>query len=216
MHFEPSTVDSWYNLPRQGGVAYAAQESWVQNETIRDNILFGSPYDEERYEKGVRSGFTSCSLIKRWSSLSYLPMCFKTWPRIVWSRRQHGGWWKGSYSEVGLGHIVSKLFVRFGLVLTLRPNLPVEGRRYFWLATYCRKCWQHLTTGTGYSCSSNLLISGNHPSRWCFGCIGCSHVNPPHYSADRFSCKICSSKWIVHECLLGDLVRGRSILLVVR
>lgn len=53
MHFEPSTVDSWYNLPRQGGVAYAAQESWVQNETIRENILFGSPYDEERYQKVI-------------------------------------------------------------------------------------------------------------------------------------------------------------------
>ena len=65
MHFEPSSVDSWYNLPRQGGVAYAAQESWVQNETIRDNILFGSPYDEERYEKGVKPAFTPRYLIKR-------------------------------------------------------------------------------------------------------------------------------------------------------
>lgn len=31
--------DSWYSLPRGehgvGGVAYAAQEAWVQNETIR-------------------------------------------------------------------------------------------------------------------------------------------------------------------------------------
>lgn len=53
MHFIPSTTDSWFNLPRQGGVAYAAQESWVQNATIRDNILFGSPYDEERYQKGT-------------------------------------------------------------------------------------------------------------------------------------------------------------------
>jgi hypothetical protein len=52
MHFMPSTVDSWFNLPRTGGVAYAAQESWVQNESIRDNILFGSQYDKERYEKG--------------------------------------------------------------------------------------------------------------------------------------------------------------------
>ncbi|KAF8908922.1 P-loop containing nucleoside triphosphate hydrolase protein [Gymnopilus junonius] len=54
MHFIPSTADSWFNLPRQGGVAYAAQESWVQNATIRDNILFGSPYDEERYKKVIR------------------------------------------------------------------------------------------------------------------------------------------------------------------
>ncbi|KAF8816580.1 P-loop containing nucleoside triphosphate hydrolase protein [Phlegmacium glaucopus] len=51
MHFIPSTADAWFNLPRKGGVAYAAQESWVQNETIRDNILFGSAYDEVRYRK---------------------------------------------------------------------------------------------------------------------------------------------------------------------
>ena len=53
MHFIPSVPDSWYNLPRENGVAYAAQESWVQNETIRDNILFGAPFDEERYNKVI-------------------------------------------------------------------------------------------------------------------------------------------------------------------
>jgi ABC-type multidrug transport system fused ATPase/permease subunit len=47
------TPSAWVNLPREGGVAYAAQESWVQNETIRDNILFGAPYDEDRYNKGT-------------------------------------------------------------------------------------------------------------------------------------------------------------------
>ena len=51
MHFTPASPSSWYSLPRAGGVAYAAQESWVLNETIRDNILFGSEYDEERYKK---------------------------------------------------------------------------------------------------------------------------------------------------------------------
>jgi ABC-type multidrug transport system fused ATPase/permease subunit len=53
MHFQPLTPGAWVNLPREGGVAYAAQESWVQNETIRDNILFGAPYDEDRYNKGT-------------------------------------------------------------------------------------------------------------------------------------------------------------------
>lgn len=53
MHFIRSATDSWFNLPRDGGVAYAAQESWVQNETIRDNILFGNPYDAVRYRKGT-------------------------------------------------------------------------------------------------------------------------------------------------------------------
>ena len=144
-----------------------------------------------------------------------LQKCSRAQNRVWGSRRQHGGWWKGSYSEVRSRPSIV-LFVRFCLVLTLQFNLLAEGRRYFWLVTYCCKGWQHLTIGTGYSCSSNLFICGNHPSRWCFGCIGCSHVNAPQCFIDTFSCKICSSKWIVNECLQGDLVRGRTILLVVR
>jgi ABC-type uncharacterized transport system fused permease/ATPase subunit len=35
MHFIPSGPHSSFNLPRGSGVAYAAQESWVQNETIK-------------------------------------------------------------------------------------------------------------------------------------------------------------------------------------
>ncbi|KZT65009.1 P-loop containing nucleoside triphosphate hydrolase protein, partial [Daedalea quercina L-15889] len=38
MHYIPHGPDSYYHLPRAGGVAYAAQESWVQNETIRARI----------------------------------------------------------------------------------------------------------------------------------------------------------------------------------
>jgi len=53
MHFVPSSTESWFNLPRERGIAYAAQESWVQNATFRENILFGSQYDETRYRKGV-------------------------------------------------------------------------------------------------------------------------------------------------------------------
>ncbi|KAH9940070.1 uncharacterized protein BXZ73DRAFT_99070 [Epithele typhae] len=53
LHYIPNGPESYVSLPRAGGVAYAAQESWVQNETIRDNILFGSPFDEERYNKVI-------------------------------------------------------------------------------------------------------------------------------------------------------------------
>jgi hypothetical protein len=35
LHFLPSGPDSWFSLPRGGGVAYAAQESWVLNDTIK-------------------------------------------------------------------------------------------------------------------------------------------------------------------------------------
>lgn len=33
------------------GTAYVAQTAWLQNETIRNNILFGLPYDEDRYKR---------------------------------------------------------------------------------------------------------------------------------------------------------------------
>ncbi|KAF8507385.1 ATP-binding cassette transporter [Hysterangium stoloniferum] len=59
MHFKPCSEDGGFNLPRDRGVAYAAQEGWVQNDTIKasgsslcaDNILFGEAFDEERYKK---------------------------------------------------------------------------------------------------------------------------------------------------------------------
>lgn len=39
MHFIPSVPGACFSLPRQGGVAFAAQESWVLNETIRVRSL---------------------------------------------------------------------------------------------------------------------------------------------------------------------------------
>jgi len=32
-------------------VAYVAQQAWIQNATVRDNILFGKPFDEQRYNR---------------------------------------------------------------------------------------------------------------------------------------------------------------------
>ncbi|CAE6442804.1 unnamed protein product [Rhizoctonia solani] len=53
MHYISNGPDSWVSLPRSGGIAYAAQEAWIQNATIRENILFGTEYDEERYNKVI-------------------------------------------------------------------------------------------------------------------------------------------------------------------
>ncbi|KAI0782161.1 multidrug resistance-associated ABC transporter [Abortiporus biennis] len=50
MHHIPLSPNALVSLPREGGIAYHAQESWVLNETIKENILFGSPFDEERYQ----------------------------------------------------------------------------------------------------------------------------------------------------------------------
>lgn len=41
-------------------VAFVAQIPWIENATIKDNILFGLPFDEERYEKTIES----CALRK--------------------------------------------------------------------------------------------------------------------------------------------------------
>ncbi|GJJ10347.1 hypothetical protein Clacol_004573 [Clathrus columnatus] len=37
------------------GISYAAQTPYLQHQSIRENILFGTPYDEERYEQILES-----------------------------------------------------------------------------------------------------------------------------------------------------------------
>ncbi|KAK4801560.1 hypothetical protein SAY86_022047 [Trapa natans] len=37
----------------RGRVAYVPQISWIYNATVRDNILFGSPFESSRYEKVI-------------------------------------------------------------------------------------------------------------------------------------------------------------------
>ncbi|GMF18732.1 unnamed protein product [Phytophthora lilii] len=39
----------------RGDVAYASQQAWIQNQTVRDNILFGEPYDADHYQRIVRA-----------------------------------------------------------------------------------------------------------------------------------------------------------------
>ncbi|KAG0336504.1 hypothetical protein BG004_008015 [Podila humilis] len=44
---------------RGSGIAYVAQTAWLQNTTIRDNILFGREFDQDRYDAVVEG----CALI---------------------------------------------------------------------------------------------------------------------------------------------------------
>lgn len=34
-----------------GSVAYVSQQAWICNATVRDNIIFGKPFDKERYDR---------------------------------------------------------------------------------------------------------------------------------------------------------------------
>lgn len=39
----------------QGKIAYVGQQAWIQNASLKDNILFGSPLDEKRYNRVVNA-----------------------------------------------------------------------------------------------------------------------------------------------------------------
>uniref|UniRef100_A0A663DUI7 ATP binding cassette subfamily C member 2 n=1 Tax=Aquila chrysaetos chrysaetos TaxID=223781 RepID=A0A663DUI7_AQUCH len=43
----------------QGSLAYVPQQAWIQNATLKDNILFGSELDEARYQQVIRA----CALL---------------------------------------------------------------------------------------------------------------------------------------------------------
>eukprot|EP00750_Incisomonas_marina_P031430 INCI8140.1.p1 GENE.INCI8140.1~~INCI8140.1.p1 ORF type:complete len:1674 (+),score=297.41 INCI8140.1:503-5524(+) len=48
-----------------GSVAFAAQSPWIQNATVRDNILFGRPFEPEWYEQVVEA----CALVSDFAIL---------------------------------------------------------------------------------------------------------------------------------------------------
>ncbi|KAH7910707.1 hypothetical protein BJ138DRAFT_73634 [Hygrophoropsis aurantiaca] len=136
MHFIPSDPTSWFGLPRNGGVAYAAQESWVQNETIRDNIIFGAPFDESRYKKVIYQ----CGLERDLTLFE-----------------------AGDRTEVG----------EKGLTLSGGQKARITLARAI------------------YSSAQILLLDD---------ILAALDVH--------------TSKWIVDKCLSGDLVRGRTVILV--
>jgi ABC-type multidrug transport system fused ATPase/permease subunit len=49
-----------------GRVSYASQSAWIQNATLRDNVLFGTPYDKERYDRVVYA----CALLSDFKLLA--------------------------------------------------------------------------------------------------------------------------------------------------
>ncbi|MEQ2257992.1 hypothetical protein XENORESO_000217, partial [Xenotaenia resolanae] len=39
----------------QGSLAFVPQQAWIQNATLRDNILFGSPYEDRRFQDVIEA-----------------------------------------------------------------------------------------------------------------------------------------------------------------
>ncbi len=60
-----------YYHPILGSVSYAGQDQWIHSGTIRDNILFGSEFDKERYDRVVIESGLEFDLLKlRYGDLS--------------------------------------------------------------------------------------------------------------------------------------------------
>ena len=51
----------------KGDISFASQESWLFNSSIKHNILFGKPYDDEKYKKVI----AACALLKDFAQLPY-------------------------------------------------------------------------------------------------------------------------------------------------
>ena len=41
----------------RGKIAYVPQQAWMQNETLKNNILFGREHKKDLYEKVTRAQF---------------------------------------------------------------------------------------------------------------------------------------------------------------
>jgi ABC-type uncharacterized transport system fused permease/ATPase subunit len=63
------------NVAVGGSIAYVPQSPWVQNLSLRDNILFGMPYNEKKYKAVIHA----CALEL---DLKILPNGEHLWPRM--------------------------------------------------------------------------------------------------------------------------------------
>jgi ABC-type transport system involved in cytochrome bd biosynthesis fused ATPase/permease subunit len=48
-------ADDTLSMTVAGSVAYTAQTPWIRNATLRDNILFGKPFDQAWYDKVIEA-----------------------------------------------------------------------------------------------------------------------------------------------------------------
>jgi ABC-type transport system involved in cytochrome bd biosynthesis fused ATPase/permease subunit len=56
------------HLAVNGDVAYVGQQAWIFNATLKENILFGQPYDKERFQNILQTIVILC-MIRTWQTL---------------------------------------------------------------------------------------------------------------------------------------------------
>jgi ABC-type multidrug transport system fused ATPase/permease subunit len=68
---ELDRLDGSYHIPNEM-VGYCAQTPWLQSMSIRDNILFSAPYDEQRYKRTL----DACALLPDLSQFKHGDLTF--------------------------------------------------------------------------------------------------------------------------------------------
>ena len=61
-------------------MGYVPQQAWIQNANVRDNILFGEPFDEARYEKVRNRAFSIYSVA--FSFIQFRTCFIRCWMRV--------------------------------------------------------------------------------------------------------------------------------------
>ncbi|KAF7972222.1 hypothetical protein HWV62_18618 [Athelia sp. TMB] len=162
MHFIRAGSTSWFNLPRAGGIAYAAQESSYFrldfSHSMKNNILFSASYDEARYKKGDLTHIRMANPISDLLRSALYPVLYQ-----CALMRDLELFDAGDETEVG----------EKGLTLSGGQKARVTLARAV------------------YSSAKILLLDD---------VLAALDVH--------------TSKWIVDKCFLGDLIKGRTVILV--
>lgn len=59
---EALVINEQGNVALRGSVAYVSQQAWIQSATLKENILFGTEYDEERYREVLHAACLEADL----------------------------------------------------------------------------------------------------------------------------------------------------------
>ena len=100
----------------KGSIAYVAQQAWIQNATVRDNILFGKEFDSELYNHVINV----CALETDLKILN-----------------------AGDQTEIGEKVILNLMYFKNNELIT---NIELQGNKFIWWSKathqYSKSCLQ--------------------------------------------------------------------------
>ncbi|CAL1360727.1 unnamed protein product [Linum trigynum] len=50
-------ISGTVDVSGSGSIAYVAQNSWIQSGTVRENVLYGKPMNQARYDEAIKSSY---------------------------------------------------------------------------------------------------------------------------------------------------------------